>query len=79
MPRYTFLHNLPNVLVQMANNMGLQKKCLLLLHTDKLLGNDPGNIKIYDHDRSVTAHCKQQQTKCLFCDVRDNVTGRNIW
>jgi hypothetical protein len=26
MPLYTFLHNLPNVLVQIANKMGLQKK-----------------------------------------------------
>jgi hypothetical protein len=28
MPLYTFLHNLLNVLVQIANKMGLQKKML---------------------------------------------------
>jgi hypothetical protein len=41
MPLYTFLHNLPNVLVQIANKIGLKtkKNYMCLLHVPKSTGH----------------------------------------
>jgi hypothetical protein len=52
MPLYTYLHNLPNVLVQIANKMGLQKIIIYrnfcrVLTEENCLGNITSNAAAY--------------------------------
>jgi hypothetical protein len=48
MPLYTFLHNLLNVPVQIANKVGLQKKIFWYVSTNSIGGKNP-----YQHSRGI--------------------------